>query len=1030
MNKARYLFERYYNNLPESMDKNIVAYWEKILGDAGMRFVKQMHPEYFFGFLGNSEFEENQQIDTKSETLCRNKAQKDIYEQIVFGEFYAPFVGICVDKIEKYLQECSCINNIEVLGDFERFVLNLLNNICVRTLIFEMHVCVEQGVLKGNNKEQYQNYVSQYLADETYVKDLFQLYPVLERRIKETMDMSVECFSEIMERLEKDGKEICLRFNIEYQNYRVKHLHTGFSDAHRNGKRVFRVELENGYSFFYKPRSLKNEEELQNIINFFYKECDCKVYSYFIIDKGDYGWCEAVHQRDCVDEDELRRYYERIGIILFINYLFEGGDIHYENLIALGEYPVIIDAETFIGNITRNSAVKSATERITNLLKKSVLYSGILPFYAWGDTGESGINMSAISGIENQKYPVKIPAIIDAKTSKMRITYINPRSQKNKNLALLNGEFVPPAIYADKIVSGFQKAYICAMNCQDKLIEMIESYRKLQVRHLARNTQQYTITLGSSHHPELLMDGGARNLFFYSLANSIQEKRNEQLIDDEILDLLNGDVPYFYYECGSNSLYSSRKREIRNFFEKSAIERLKENILGLSVDDMEQQIHYINVTFNMVDAGNKKIANSAIGIVNGKREINVESIIHKLVEKIAKSAIYNENQTDVNWIGVKLIGVKENEWMIQPLSSILYDGRNGIDILFHAYKSTFQTEKYDEIIRILDKQIFQYINSVKSKKISIKKSVSGVFSGEGSILYALSVIYQMSRDVKYKFYFDEWLKCMESLIQEDVEFDIISGNAGVLLVLLNMYKTTKEQIYLQKAKEIAELLLGKISKDKEIVGWKPKSVSKVLAGFAHGNSGFIEVFSRLYEVVPDDRYLNVIKGLIEYEDMLYSEKENNWIDLREFPEYHNEKKQMPVAWCHGAPGVLLSRLAAYKALKKSEDNELIERIEKDIELAKNKTMLEGIHAGYCLCHGNMGNLEILRLYAETFQDTTTEENCKIMLAKIVDMLYKEEILPTEKYNPGFMTGISGMAYSLMRYVKKRLPMIIEVEGMI
>ncbi len=41
-----------------------------------------------------------------------------------------------------------------------------------------------------------------------------------------------------------------------------------------------------------------------------------------------YGWCEIVIQRDCKSIEELSRYYQRIGIILFINYLLEGGDIH------------------------------------------------------------------------------------------------------------------------------------------------------------------------------------------------------------------------------------------------------------------------------------------------------------------------------------------------------------------------------------------------------------------------------------------------------------------------------------------------------------------------------------------------------------------------------------------------------------------------------------------------------------------------------------------------------------------------------
>lgn len=156
-----------------------------------------------------------------------------------------------------------------------------------------------------------------------------------------------------------------------------------------------------GDKILYKPRSLQNEIKLQEITNYFYRICNLGSYEYSILDKEMYGWCEIVIQRDCKSIEELSRYYQRIGIILFINYLLEGGDIHFENLIACNEYPVIIDAETFIGNIEENNG-KSAAEKVASLLRKSVLYSGILPFYSWNNAGDTGINMSAISGEEGQ----------------------------------------------------------------------------------------------------------------------------------------------------------------------------------------------------------------------------------------------------------------------------------------------------------------------------------------------------------------------------------------------------------------------------------------------------------------------------------------------------------------------------------------------------------------------------------------------------------------------------------------------------
>ena len=273
----------------------------------------------------------------------------------------------------------------------------------------------------------------------------------------------------------------------------------------------------------------------------------------------------------------------------------------------------------------------------------------------------------------------------------------------------------------------------------------------------------------------------------------------------------------------------------------------------------------------------------------------------------------------------------------------------------------------------------------------------------------------------------KWLNCMETLILEDRLFDMISGNSGIVLVLINMYRKTKKPIYLQKAIQIAEQLIENMITENGKVGWKSEVVPEVLAGFAHGNSGFIELFSRLYEVYPQTKYLDILSSLVEYENSLYSEKDNNWIDLRKFSEVDQHKSQ-PIAWCHGAAGILLSRLTLYNAIKNLGETALLQQAIKDISLAKNKLIEDGLHAGFCLCHGNMGNLLILKRYAEIFDDKQVRSICDSRFEQILEFLNEENILPTELYNPGFMTGLSGIAYALLKYKMPKLPLLIGVEG--
>ena len=1029
MKKSSYLSERVYDAIPSEINMESLEYWKKILKEEGLQYVKKNHLEYFFGFINNCAFSSHEKIQPRNfvKLSLNKKAFRHECEKMVFGAFYDPFVQEANRQLREIVIQKRYINE-SILFDFQQFLFNSLNNLCIRTLIYEMYICGQEGVLRGNESEQYQYYIDHFLTDKQYLNDLFSLYPVLERRINEIIQNAIDIYKEVIERIEKDADVLMKKFNITEKGFVVNHLSTDFSDSHKKGRRVFCVEFVSGDKILYKPRSLQNEIKLQEITNYFYRICNLGSYEYSILDKEMYGWCEIVIQRDCKSIEELSRYYQRIGIILFINYLLEGGDIHFENLIACNEYPVIIDAETFIGNIEENNG-KSAAEKVASLLRKSVLYSGILPFYSWNNAGDTGINMSAISGEEGQKFPIKIPFIINPKSVNMRVVYDYPVSKGNHNLAMLKGRFIQPSEFADKIIQGFESAYLGAMENTETLLRIIQQYGELEVRYLIRNTQQYAIVLSSSYHPELLVDGGARNLFFYSLVNgNLQNQRSRSLIEYEIEDLLSGDIPYFYFRGSKKNIYTWDGREVKDFFSKPALQQIEENIQNLSYKNLEQQTQYIKITFNMENAGTRKIKNKRLKLALYRNmSKTAEELAKELLDKIGTNAIYSEDGADVNWIGVKLFGIKENQWMIQALPNTLYDGTVGINLVFHLYEWIYHDRKYHKICEVLDNRLLRYIDTISEGEQSIGDFNTGVFSGEGSILYTLGILYEIHDDIKYKEYFDKWLNCMETLILEDRLFDMISGNSGIVLVLINMYRKTKKPIYLQKAIQIAEQLIENMITENGEVGWKSEVVPEVLAGFAHGNSGFIELFSRLYEVYPQTKYLDVLSSLVEYENSLYSEKDNNWIDLRKFSEVDQHKSQ-PIAWCHGAAGILLSRLTLYNAIKNLGETALLQQAIKDISLAKNKLIEDGLHAGFCLCHGNMGNLLILKRYAEIFDDKQVRSICDSRFEQILEFLNEENILPTELYNPGFMTGLSGIAYALLKYKMPKLPLLIGVEG--
>jgi lantibiotic modifying enzyme len=128
------------------------------------------------------------------------------------------------------------------------------------------------------------------------------------------------------------------------------------------------------------------------------------------------------------------------------------------------------------------------------------------------------------------------------------------------------------------------------------------------------------------------------------------------------------------------------------------------------------------------------------------------------------------------------------------------------------------------------------------------------------------------------------------------------------------------------------------------------------------------------------------------------------------------------AWCHGAPGVLLSRVAG-GALP----DDAATQVELDAAFA---TTLRTSADEHTLCHGEIGNLLIAARAASVMRRTDWQQQLDNRLA---------ELLTTRPFEPrcGFtfpdsvpslMTGISGIGYGLLSLsAPTPLPCILSLE---
>jgi lantibiotic modifying enzyme len=116
------------------------------------------------------------------------------------------------------------------------------------------------------------------------------------------------------------------------------------------------------------------------------------------------------------------------------------------------------------------------------------------------------------------------------------------------------------------------------------------------------------------------------------------------------------------------------------------------------------------------------------------------------------------------------------------------------------------------------------------------------------------------------------------------------------------------------------------------------------------------------------------------------------------------------AWCHGAPGIGLARLHTLPHLDDAT-------IRTEIHAALQTTLARGFGLNHSLCHGDLGNLELLVQASEKLEDEQCGTQVHRLTAMILDSISRHGWLcglPLGVESPGLMTGLAGIGYALLR----------------
>jgi lantibiotic modifying enzyme len=213
------------------------------------------------------------------------------------------------------------------------------------------------------------------------------------------------------------------------------------------------------------------------------------------------------------------------------------------------------------------------------------------------------------------------------------------------------------------------------------------------------------------------------------------------------------------------------------------------------------------------------------------------------------------------------------------------------------------------------------------------------------------------------------------------------------------------------------------------VSWRPSVPGlRPLAGFSHGAAGIAWALLRLAAAAGEPRFRDLGLAAIEYERSIYDPEQKNWPDFREDGTpvgVLHELDPFMSAWCHGAAGVGLARLGTLPLLDDAA-------VRAEIAVAVETTFHKGFGKNHSLCHGDLGNVELLLQAARRLGDPVLDEKARRIAGGILDSYAHGGWrfgMPRGAEPPGLMIGLAGIGYGLLRLAfPERVPAVLLLEG--
>ncbi|MDZ8054553.1 MAG: type 2 lanthipeptide synthetase LanM family protein [Aulosira sp. ZfuVER01] len=859
-----------------------------------------------------------------------------------FAKVCEPFLRLLQQKL--HLSTASSYQiNPQVLTDIQMHLLKRFELSLAWALEADINVyCAKNNIAKtADSLDAYIAYLENTFSSEEDYHRFYSKFPVLGRWLAQITNFLYTVAEKLIQRLTLDLEEISSTFFDGRQILQIKSLKLGQSDHHAEGNSVIIIELEliNGeiVTLVYKPRCLQSEVAMQGFLETLNQAKVIEFATYRVLCQDGYGYAEFITsgKNHVQSEKDIEQFYNQLGGYLAIFYILGGGDMHYENILVANGNAFICDCETVL------EVIPQRLDKLPNTVFDSVFKTVMLDWPRPKAAGKN-ISITGYSGGESYESPFTVTKINDYRMS-LALAVESKVGEEVKveatNRIYYQGKLVKPQNYQDYIVGGFNKVYSWFQDNQTLAIEQIKQlFTPSSVRFINVGTQAYVKLIAAAQHPKCLADPLEVDVIFNSLIECSKEwDENNQIAECEVAALWQLDVPLFTAKANdAEQLIYNYQHSLSCHLVSSPLDNAAKRIQKLTRENQIRQNQYIYASLSTEEINNQYFIAAA---VNYAQQIGWQ--LCDLLEPPISNA---------PWKNYEFTGTSKN---LVDIRSDLYAGTAGI-CLFLAYLDYVQPQPE---FRQAAERALDY--SIKRRDTT----TIGVFQGATGLIYLLTHLAQLWNKPELLDLAVNLIDELIPIINQDKYFDVLHGVAGIIPVMLTLAEAGYESA-LDCANKCAEHLLKHGICENGTLSWPchpPELAQANLTGFSHGASGIGWALILLGCYLQKDEYVQAGRQAFAYETTKFDVAERDWYDLRtSMMKSNSNMPHFANAWCNGASGIGLSRIASWAALGKVDEDLL-----RDAYAALSATLRNFQQLGNdSLCHGRAGNAELLLRFAE------------------------------------------------------------------